>query len=177
MSKTLAVICLNGSGEGGQQIAKRQVSHLVVLTDAWRQSGSGIRRANHRRADPLLKLFGNRPPDVEPISDSLWYRARTTDSRSGTRNAMIVALARKLIIGALALCHDWRTTGGRRFTSSVLEGAYRNEHPLSTIFGARAGFSTTAELTIRGGGKPYSNLALDADRLGLRIDRQNASVP
>src|SRR5205823_7116259 len=25
-------------------------------------------------------------------------------------------------------------------------------------------FSTTAELTIRGGGKPYSNLALDADR-------------
>jgi hypothetical protein len=25
-------------------------------------------------------------------------------------------------------------------------------------------YSTTAELTIRGGGKPYSNLALDADR-------------
>ena len=36
--------------------------------------------------------------------------------------------------------------------------------PLSTIFGARAGFSTTAELPIRGGGMPYSNLALDADR-------------
>jgi transposase len=30
---------------------------------------------------------------------ALWYRARTTDSRSGTRKAMIVALARKLIIG------------------------------------------------------------------------------
>ena len=29
---------------------------------------------------------------------ALWYRARTTDSRSGTRKAMIVALARKLII-------------------------------------------------------------------------------
>jgi hypothetical protein len=29
--EALAVICLNGSGEGGQQIAKRQVSHLVVL--------------------------------------------------------------------------------------------------------------------------------------------------
>jgi len=28
----------------------------------------------------------------------LWYRARTTDSRSGTRKAMIVALARKLIM-------------------------------------------------------------------------------
>jgi hypothetical protein len=25
-------------------------------------------------------------------------------------------------------------------------------------------FSTTAQLTIRGGGKPYSNMALDADR-------------
>jgi transposase len=30
---------------------------------------------------------------------ALWYRARTADSRSGTRKAMIVALARKLIIG------------------------------------------------------------------------------
>ena len=40
--------------------------------------------------------------------------------------------------------------------------------PLTTIFGARAGaFSTTAELTIRGGGKPYSNLALmPTDRMG-----------
>ena len=38
---------------------------------------------------------------------ALWYRARTTDSRSGTRKAMIVALARKLIIAL------WRfaTTG------------------------------------------------------------------
>ena len=40
--------------------------------------------------------------------------------------------------------------------------------PLTTIFGACAGaFSTTAELTIRGGGKPYSNLALmPTDRMG-----------
>src|SRR5215470_12004133 len=40
--------------------------------------------------------------------------------------------------------------------------------PLTTIFGTRAGaFSTTAELTIRGGGKPYSNLALmPTDRMG-----------
>jgi hypothetical protein len=29
--EVLAVICLNGGGEGGQQIAKRRVSHLVVL--------------------------------------------------------------------------------------------------------------------------------------------------
>ena len=35
---------------------------------------------------------------------------------------------------------------------------------LSTIRRSRWLFSTTAELTIRGGGKPYSNLAPDADR-------------
>src|SRR5438132_12014266 len=29
---------------------------------------------------------------------ALWYRARTTDSRIGTRKTMIVALTRKLII-------------------------------------------------------------------------------
>jgi transposase len=29
---------------------------------------------------------------------ALWYRARTADSRIGTRKTMIVALARKLII-------------------------------------------------------------------------------
>jgi hypothetical protein len=36
--------------------------------------------------------------------------------------------------------------------------------PLSTIRRSRWVFSTTAELTIRGGGMPYSNVALDADR-------------
>jgi hypothetical protein len=40
-----------------------------------------------------------------PLTD--WYRARTTDARSGTRKTMIVALARKLLIAL------WRlvTTG------------------------------------------------------------------
>jgi hypothetical protein len=38
---------------------------------------------------------------------ALWYRARTADSRTGTRKTMIVALARKLVIAL------WRfvTTG------------------------------------------------------------------
>jgi hypothetical protein len=44
-----------------------------------------------------------------------------------------------------------------------LKGLAGTSIPLSTIRRALA-FSTTAELTIRGGGKPYSNLALDADR-------------
>ena len=62
---------------------------------------------------------------------------------------------------ALALCHYWRTTGGRRLTSSVLKGLTGTSISLSTIRRSRC---TTAELTIRGGGMPYSNLALDADR-------------
>src|SRR6516165_6003160 len=77
---------------------------------------------------------------------------------------MIVALARKLIHCALALCNHWRAIGGRRLTSSVLKGLTGTSIALSTIRRSRWLFSTTAELTIRGGGKPYSNLALDADR-------------
>jgi transposase len=37
---------------------------------------------------------------------ALWYRARTADSRIGTRKTMIVALARKLVI-ALWIIHGW----------------------------------------------------------------------
>src|SRR5205807_5192890 len=58
---------------------------------------------------------------------------------------------------ALALCHHWRDTGGRRLTSSVLKGLTGTSIALRR---SRWLFSTTAELTIRGGGKPYSNMAL-----------------
>src|SRR5213079_2845953 len=56
------------------------------------------------------------------------------------------------------------TPGGRRLTSIILKGLAGTRIPLSTISALALAFSTTAELTIRGGGKPYSNLALDADR-------------
>jgi hypothetical protein len=47
------------------------------------------------------------------------------------------------------------------------ERAYRNDHSNQHPFGAGALFSTTAELTIRGGGKPYSNVALmPTERIG-----------
>jgi len=38
---------------------------------------------------------------------ALWYRARTADSRRGTRKTMIVALAQQTDHCALALCHYW----------------------------------------------------------------------
>ena len=59
---------------------------------------------------------------------ALWYRARTADSRSGTRKTMIVAMARKLIIAL------WRfVTAGEPLEGVVAlvqrpERAYRNEH-------------------------------------------------
>jgi hypothetical protein len=57
---------------------------------------------------------------------ALWYRARTADSRLGTRKTMIVALARKLVIAL------WRfvTIGEPLRASSYVqrpETAYRNE--------------------------------------------------
>ena len=49
---------------------------------------------------------------------ALWYRARTADSRIGTRKTMIVALARKLIIAL------WRfVTAGEPLDGVVLRPA------------------------------------------------------
>ena len=67
-----------------------------------------------------------------------WYQARTADRRGATRKTMIVALARKLLIAL------WRfvTTG------ETLEGVVLRPAALALTF------RRTAELTIRGGGKP-----------------------
>ena len=49
---------------------------------------------------------------------ALWYRARTADSRLGTRKTMIVALARKLVIAL------WRfVTTGETLEGVVLRPA------------------------------------------------------
>ena len=49
---------------------------------------------------------------------AVWYRARTADSRSGTRKTMIVALARKLVIAL------WRfVTTGETLEGVVLRPA------------------------------------------------------
>src|SRR5882724_7308492 len=77
---------------------------------------------------------------------------------------MIVALARKTGHRTLALGHHWRDIGGRRPASGRLKA--REEHPL-TYSALALAFQRTAELTIRGGGKPYSNMALmPTERMG-----------
>src|SRR5205085_11471072 len=57
-------------------------------------------------------------------------------------------------------------TGGRRFASSGVKGFTRTSIH-STPFGARASFSADCRIAIRGGGKPYSNVALmPIERMG-----------
>jgi hypothetical protein len=60
----------------------------------------------------------------------------------------------------LALCHHWRGVGGRRLTASGLKGGLTGTSITTELFGARTGFQCTAELTIRGDGKPRFELAL-----------------
>src|SRR5262249_5877290 len=50
-----------------------------------------------------------------------------------------------------------------RLTSSVLKGLTRNEQTSQHHSALALACSTTAELTIRGGGQPYSNMARYAD--------------
>src|SRR4030081_662071 len=65
-----------------------------------------------------------------------WYRARTADSRLGTRKTMIVALARKLLIAL------WRfVTTGETLEGVILRpaGSKASGKPSCCLFGARAG--------------------------------------
>src|SRR5580700_666593 len=134
-------------------------------TCPWREQGAG----NARVRRGMIQLAWRFLMFQKESALALWYRARTADSRIGTRKTMIPRL-REDRAGtqtghrALALCHHWRAIGGRRLTSSVLKGLTGTRIPLSTIRRSRRLFSTTAELTIRGGGKPYTNVALDDDR-------------
>jgi transposase len=106
---------------------RRAVARYAGLTDSPDESGAPsrtrARQSRQRPGPPRVKPVGWRPTRHDPtrlaLSDvqkesalALWYRARTADSRSGTRKTMIpafarTALARKLIIAL------WRfvTTG------------------------------------------------------------------
>src|SRR5438067_4498894 len=77
---------------------------------------------------------------------------------------------------SLSRCPKIRSRRRLRYQAARCRGRSHHDLPLGPALCARARaaairvavarwlFSTTAELTIRGGGKPYSNMALDADR-------------
>jgi transposase len=109
---------------------RRAVTRYASLTGAPDESGAqrreqGLARAGNARVRRgMIQLAWRFLMFQKESALALWYRARTADSRIGTRKTMIVALARKLIIAL------WRfvTTGERRLTSQRPERAYRNEH-------------------------------------------------
>ena len=152
---------------------RRAVARYAGLTGSPDESGAqrreqGLARAGNARVRRgMIQLAWRFLMFQKESALALWYRARTADSRIGTRKTMIVALARKLVIALWRFVTTGETTGGRRLTSSVLKGLTGTSIPLSTIRRSRWLFSTTAELTIRGGGKPYSNMALmPTERMG-----------
>src|SRR5215813_6819021 len=92
---------------------RRAVARYAGLTGSPDESGTqrreqGLARAGNARVRRgMIQLAWRFLMFQKESALALWYRARTTDSRTGTRKTMIVALARKLIIAL------WRfvTTG------------------------------------------------------------------
>jgi len=92
---------------------RRAVARYAGLTGAPDESGArrreqGLARAGNARVRRgMIQLAWRFLRFQKQSALTLWYRARTADSRIGTRKTMIVALARKLVIAL------WRfvTTG------------------------------------------------------------------
>ena len=92
---------------------RRAVARYAGLTGAPDESGArrreqGLARAGNARVRRgMIQLAWRFLRFQRQSTLALWYRARTADSRIGTRKTMIVALARKLVIAL------WRfvTTG------------------------------------------------------------------
>ena len=83
---------------------RRAVARYAGLTGSPDESGAqrreqGLARAGNARVRRgMIQLAWRFLMFQKESALALWYRARTTDSRRGTRKTMIVALARKLII-------------------------------------------------------------------------------
>ena len=100
---------------------RRAVARYAGLTgsrdesDARRREQGLARAGNARVRRGMIQLAWRFPMFQKESALALWYRARTADSRSGTRKTMIVPLARKLIIAL------WRfVTAGEPLEGVVL---------------------------------------------------------
>ena len=103
---------------------RRAVARYAGLTGAPDESGArrreqGLARAGNARVRRgMIQLAWRFLRFQRQSTLALWYRARTADSRSGTRKTMIVALARKLVIAL------WRfVTTGETLEGVVLRPA------------------------------------------------------
>ena len=134
---------------------RRAVARYAGLTGSPDESGAkrreqGLARAGNARVRRgMIQLAWRFLLFQKESALAQWYRARTADSRVGTRKTMIVALARKLLIAL------WRlVTTGEIPEGVVLRPAYvkaSDEHhgqPVRRSAAARDGLP----MTIRGGG-------------------------
>src|SRR2546429_3883911 len=103
---------------------RKAVARYAGLTGSPDESGTkrreqGLARAGNARVRRgMVQLAWRFLMFQKDSALALWYGARTTDSRSGTRKTMIVALARKLIIAL------WRSeTTGEPLEGVVLRPA------------------------------------------------------
>src|ERR1700750_1959329 len=103
---------------------RRAVARYAGLTGSPDESGAqrreqGLARAGNARVRRgMIQLAWRFLMFQKESALALWYRARTADSRTGTRKTMIVALARKLIIAL------WRfVTTGEALDGVVLRPA------------------------------------------------------
>src|ERR1700737_922065 len=103
---------------------RRAVARYAGLTGSPDESGAqrreqGLARAGNARVRRgMIQLAWRFLMFQKESALALWYRARTADSRIGTRKTMIVALARKLIIAL------WRfVTAGEPMEGVVLRPA------------------------------------------------------
>ena len=125
---------------------RRAVARYAGLTGSPDESGAqrreqGLARAGNARVRRgMIQLAWRFLLFQKESALALWYRARTADSRMGTRKTNDRRAGTQTDHCALALCHHRRATGGRRLTSSVLKRFTGTSIPLST-FGARASFS------------------------------------
>src|SRR5438094_8277507 len=83
---------------------RRAVARYAGLTGSTDESGAqrreqGLARAGNARVRRgMIQLAWRFLMFQKESALALWYRARTADSRSGTRKTLIVALARNLVL-------------------------------------------------------------------------------
>ena len=107
---------------------RRAVARYAGLTGSPDESGSkrrekGLAKAGNARVRRgLMQLAWRFLRFQKDSALAQWYRARTEGAKGARKTTMMVALARKLLIAALAHGHDWRNPSRRRVAPNGLSG-------------------------------------------------------
>src|SRR5246500_3850064 len=126
---------------------RRAVARYAGLTGSPDESGAqrreqGLARAGNARVRRgMIQLAWRFLMFQKESALAHWYRARTADSRSGTRKTMIVALARKLVIALWRFVTIGEPLEGVGLRPASLKGLTGASISLSTIRHSRWLFS------------------------------------